>query len=611
MTPIIYANNETTFTSLGLGMLPDCVYCKAVEEIENGKIECEFSYPITGVNFSLIVPDRIIKVKSNDTSDLQLFRIYKISKAINGIVKVYCQHISYDLSMIPIQKINFQSSRTQDSLFALLKSKYKLPNNSAIAHEANLFTFTNLQSAKSKAIAESVPRSMRAWLGGSDNSFLKVFGGEFEFDNFSVKLHVTRGSDNGVRISYGKNLTDLNADIDIQNTYTTIYAFAVDGNGQYHEVTSPVDISNGHLNTYGSNRCLILDLSDQFDNDETITEPDLISKAQSYASKYKLNDPVTSISVSFVKLWESKEFDTIKNLERVSIGDTVTVDYPELGISSKLRVVKTVYDCLNEKYISIDLGKAKQTIVKMLSDVNRNVEQIITTQQTEMQAAASYAAQKITGGMGGYVVIKPNASTGYPEEILIMDSPDISQAVKVWRWNSGGLGHSNNGYNSQSYNIALTDDGQINASAITTGYLSANRIKTGTMTNQSNTLSIDLNTSTLRIKENSSGSVFTGATQIGSGGVVLEDDNGANKVNMFIQHDNEPVIRIHNNPLVEFGDGNNPEFVFFNHELTVKDEDITGELNVDSGATFKVHGYTFQPINLTINGNTYTLLGVL
>ena len=365
------------------------------------------------------------------------------------------------------------------------------------------------------------------------------------------------------------------------------------------------------MNTYGSNRCLILDLSDQFDNDETITEPDLISKAQSYATKYKLNDPVTSISVSFVKLWESKEFDTIKNLERVSIGDTVTVDYPELGISSKLRVVKTVYDCLNEKYISIDLGKAKQTIVKMLSDVNRNVEQIITTQQTEMQAAASYAAQKITGGMGGYVVIKPNASTGYPEEILIMDNPDISQAVKVWRWNSGGLGHSNNGYNSQSYNIALTDDGQINASAITTGYLSANRIKTGTMTNQSNTLSIDLNTSTLRIKENSSGSVFTGATQIGSGGVVLEDDNGVNKINIFIQHNNEPVIRVHDNPLVEFGDENNPEFVFFNHKLTVKDEDITGKLNVDSGATFKVHGYTFQPINLTINGNTYTLLGVL
>lgn len=538
MTPIIYANNETTFTSLGLGMLPDCVYCKAVEDIESGKIECEFSYPITGVNYSLIVPDRIIKAKPNDTSDLQLFRIYKVSKPINGIVKFYTQHISYDLSMIPIQKINFQSSITQDSLFALLKSKYKLPNNSAIANEANLFTFTNLQPTKSRAIAESVPRSMRAWLGGSDNSFLKVYGGELEFDNFSVKLHETRGSDNGVRISYGKNLTDINADIDIQNTYTTIYAFAVDGNGQYHETTSPVDISNGHLNTYGSNRCLILDLSDQFDNDETITEPDLISKAQSYASEYKLNDPITSISVSFVKLWESKEFDTIKNLERVSIGDTVTVDYPELGISSKLRVVKTVYDCLNEKYISIDLGKAKQTIVKMLSDVNRNVDKIITTQQTEMQAAASYAAQKITGGMGGYVVIKPNASTGYPEEILIMDNPDISQAVKVWRWNSGGLGHSNSGYNSQSYNIALTADGQINASAITTGTLNANLIKAGAITDQSNTVYLGLGDGVLRFSMGSNMIL-----ELWSSGVTIKNSvTGKVKTSMFKSTNNEGVI---------------------------------------------------------------------
>ena len=580
MTPIIYANNETTFTSLGLGMLPDCVYCEAVEDVESGKIECEFSYPVTGVNYNLIVPDRIIKIKPNDTSNSQLFRIYKASKPINGIVKFYAQHISYDLSMIPIQKINFQSGITQNGLFTLLKNKYKLPNNSAIANEANLFTFTSLQPTKSKAIAESVPRSMRAWLGSNDNSFLSVYGGEFEFDNFSVKLHETRGNDNGVRISYGKNLTDINADIDIQNTYTTIYAFAVDGNGQYHETTSPVDISNGHLNAYGSNRCLILDLSDQFDNDETITEPDLISKAQSYASKYKLNDPVTSISVSFVKLWESKEFDTIKNLERVSIGDTVTVDYPELGISSKLRVVKTVYDCLNEKYISIDLGKAKQTVVKMLSDVTRNVDKIITTQQTEMQAAASYAAQKITGGMGGYVVIKPNASTGYPEEILIMDNPDISQAVKVWRWNSGGLGHSNNGYNSQSYNIALTADGKINASAITTGILNADLLRTGTITDQTGKTSINLANGNVTINQD-------------NGGQITINGSGLFAVNA----QDRMVARL---------------FVTMNGEGAVDVDTVyIGEGTVITSNYFQLNNQNFIPRQITVGGTTYTVLATI
>lgn len=609
MTPIIYASNETNFSTLGQGLLTDCISCPVTEEVESGKYECEFSYPITGQNYSLIVPDKIVKVKPNDTANPQLFRIYKTTKPINGIVKFYCQHMSYDLCLIPVQPIGFLSNVSQNTLFAQIKNKYKLPDNSALVTLANRFTFTNYQATKNKTIVGETPRSVRSWLGGGEGSVLDVYGGEFEFDNFDVKLHETRGNDNGVRITYGKNLTNLSADYDIQGTYTDIYAYAVDGSGRYHETTDLVSIPNS--GTYGESRTLILNLSDQYENEDTITESDLILKAQAYAEKYKLNQPVTSISVSFVRLAESKEFETLSQLEKVSIGDTVTVEYPALGVSSTLRVVKTVYDSLNEKYISIELGKAKQTIVKMLSSVSKEVENVVTTQQTAMQAAASYAAQKITGGMGGCVVIKPNASTGYPEEILIMDNPDISQAVKVWRWNSGGLGHSNNGYDSQSYNIALTDDGQINASAITTGYLSANRIKTGTMTNQSNTLSIDLDTSMLRIKENSSGSVFTGTTQIGSGGVVLEDDNGANKVNIFIQHNNEPVIRIHDNPLVEFGDKNNPEFVFSNHKLTVKDEYITGELNVNSGATLKVHGYTFQPVNLTINGSTYTLLGVL
>ena len=149
MTPIIYANNETTFTSLGLGMLPDCVSCKTTEELESGKYECEFSYPITGVNYNLIVPDRIIKIKPNDTSNSQLFRIYKASKPINGIVKFYCQHISYDLCMIPIQKINFQSSITQDGLFTLLKNKYKLPNNSAIVRSSFLQSVSSSENSKS------------------------------------------------------------------------------------------------------------------------------------------------------------------------------------------------------------------------------------------------------------------------------------------------------------------------------------------------------------------------------------------------------------------------------------------------------------------------------
>ena len=595
MTPIIYASNEMNFSTLGEGLLTDCISCSVTEEIESGKYECEFSYPITGKNYSLIVPDKIIKVKPNDTANPQLFRIYKTTKPINGIVKFYCQHMSYDLCLIPVQPIGFLSNVSQETLFAQIKNKYKLPDNSALVTLANRFTFTNYQATKNKTIVGETPRSVRSWLGGGEGSVLDVYGGEFEFDNFDVKLHETRGSDNGVRITYGKNLTDLSADYDIQGTYTDIYAYAVDGSGRYHETTDLVSIPNS--GTYGESRTLILNLSDQYENEDTITESDLILKAQAYAEKYKLNQPVTSISVSFVRLAESKEFETLSQLEKVSIGDTVTVEYPALGVSSTLRVVKTVYDSLNEKYLSIDLGKAKQTIVKMLSSVSKEVENVITTQQTAMQAAANHATQKITGGLGGYVIINPNESTGYPDEILIMNTADKTTATNVIRINKNGIGFSTSGYDG-TYTTAWTIDGHFVADFITSGTLNANLLKAGTIQDTTGTTSIDLSTGVITINQTNN----RGSISISSSGIDF-DYGGTNKMRLFVQRSGEPILICEGQPTIELGSN----FKVINGSLSITTGTVTGDWQINGDV--KVGGYTFSPRNLTIDGNTYTILG--
>ena len=57
-----------------------------------------------------------------------------------------------------------------------------------------------------------------------------------------------------------------------------------------------------------------------------------------------------------------------------------------------------------------------------------------------------------------------------PQEILILDAPTIEEAVKVWRWNSGGLGYSSTGYNGE-FALAMTMDGAIVADFITAGTL--------------------------------------------------------------------------------------------------------------------------------------------
>ena len=99
MIPVLYKANATNFSTYGIGTLADTISCQVTEE-RNGSYECVMSYPVTGQFYSEIQKERLIKVKPNDTSANQMFRIYRITKPLNGIVKIYAQHISYDLTSI-------------------------------------------------------------------------------------------------------------------------------------------------------------------------------------------------------------------------------------------------------------------------------------------------------------------------------------------------------------------------------------------------------------------------------------------------------------------------------------------------------------------------------
>ena len=100
------------------------------------------------------------------------------------------------------------------------------------------------------------------------------------------------------------------------------------------------------------------------------------------------------------------------------------------------------------------------------------------------QQAIADATNAICGGTGGYIITTLNGN-GQPIELLITDNIDINQAVNVWRWNSGGLGHSHSGYAGPFNDIAITQDGKINASMILTGALTANLITAGTIVDSS------------------------------------------------------------------------------------------------------------------------------
>lgn len=470
MIPILYKNDETNFLRNGIGTLKDCMECIVTEE-RNGIYECKFKYPVTGQFYSEISPDRIIKVKSNETSDLQLFRIYETSKPQKGIVTFNAQHISYDLNSNIVSPLSLKSV---NAAYALTKI---LENTCFEHHFTAVSTLSTIGNFK---ITE--PVSARNCFGGMEGSILDNFGGEYEFDNFTVKLHANRGADNGVSISYGKNLTNINADTNIQSVYTSIYPYAIDADENLHILPEKV-ITLGTASSYGAARTLALDLSDKFEDGETITETKLRNYANAYASNNNIDTPDENIKVSFVQLWQSKEYETIALLERVKLCDIVTVKHPILGVSVKTKVIKTTYDSLKEKYVEIELGTARSnfadTLNKVKSDV-KTMSDFIKTQPSVMERAIQNATKLITGNSGGYVVLHDSNDDGYPDEILIMDKPNIEEALKVWRWNNSGLGYSSTGYNGD-FALAMTIDGSIVADFITSGTLSADLIKTGVL----------------------------------------------------------------------------------------------------------------------------------
>ncbi len=469
MIPILYAKNENTFTHNGIGFLKDATKCTVTEE-RNGSYECSLQYPITGQWYDQITEGCIIKAKANDTSELQLFRIYKSSKPLKGIVTYSAEHISYDLNGIPTLGFSVKNVTPQTAITRAIQDAGLPSAFTAISDISTLNSTTIL-----------TPCSVRAILGGQAGSVLDVWGGEFEFDNFVVKLHKHRGSDRGVSIEYGKNLKDLKQEANIADCYTHLMPYArysVDGEGdekiEVYVYLSEKVLPLNSAENIGHSKAYIMDFTDRFGEGEEITEEALRAKATAYAAAAELGVPKVNITVSFIQLWQTEEYKNIAPLERVMMCDTVAVRFSKLGVTASAKVIKTTYNTLEEKYDSVELGDAKSSFADTVNKQQAAIEEIKTSVQKgqaaateQLKKAIANATSLITGHSGGYVVLNPAER---PQEILILDAPTLEEAVNVWRWNSGGLGYSSTGYNGE-YALAMTMDGAIVADFINAGIL--------------------------------------------------------------------------------------------------------------------------------------------
>lgn len=420
MNPILYGATEKTFKTQGLGTLSEAISCKVTEE-RNGSYELEMVYPQSGKRFKELLLNRIIKAVPAYRKDPEPFRIYHISKPFNGKVTVKAEHISYQLSYIPVKP--FTASN-------VIEAMEKLNENSA---EDNPFNFWTSKETEAK-MSFDVPTSCRALLGGTSGSILDTYLGEYEFNGYTVKLHDHRGVDKGVTIRYGKNLTDIKQEESIASTITGICPYwKSEETGEV--VTLPeTTISSDKANNFPYKRTVPHDFTASFE--EKPTEAQLREKAQAYVRQTGFGVPDVSIDVSFVMLSQFEGYKDIALLEAVNLCDTVSVYFEPLEISAKAKVIKTVYNVLNDTYDSITLGSAKNSLTKVIEDIKQDTDDKITEETSARKKAIAELVKKVEQGSGLYVTDK---GTGGAHDWFLHDKPVLEESQTIIRINDGGI----------------------------------------------------------------------------------------------------------------------------------------------------------------------------
>ena len=460
MKPVLYSSTETAFTSNGLGVLNDTVSAVVLEE-RNGAYELTMEYPADGIHFSDISARCIILAKPNPTDSPQPFRIYRITKPIGGIVTIYAQHISYDLSGVAVSP--FSANTLAEAISAM--QSHALPSDQP-------FTLTTDMN-KGTGLSITTPASFRAMMGGQENSLIDIYGGEYSYDKYSIVLNANRGEDRGFTLRYGKNLTSFEQDENCAAVYSHIYPYWTDG-------TTTIEVNNGKYGklvpTTGTElpyiKILPKDLSSYFENQPTAA--DLLTTAKLYASKAQLGIPKVSLTVSFAQLEEN-------GIDRVNLCDTVTVVFPKMGVNAKAKVVTAEYDVLLERYTTLEIGSSTQGIADTIASQQYQIESIPSS--IGMQEAILKATAWITGTVDAGKVVFVRNQNGDPTAIKIVSTtkPEGAAYYPMWIISAGGIGYSTDGGATIS-NIGLTADGHIVADTINlntaniSGQLSASNI---------------------------------------------------------------------------------------------------------------------------------------
>lgn len=371
MKPRVFNADARTFTGLGLGGLPDAISCIVTEDLcgtlwRGGEYSLEMEYPITGRNYELLAEQRIIcALPSENVTDYEPFRIYAITRPINGVVTVKADHVSRDLRKMTCEEFELtgttQSALTQIALGTTPTSGFNLIKT------GNDYNGT---------YSVDKPRTTYDVLCGDEcilDQYDSVDPECYTFNNFYVRLG-SRGTDSDLTISYGKNMTDIEKASDMTETITGYMPFWEDDNKVIRRLPylgyNNVVYSDNH-ESYFEDFVAPLDVTSIYNDNKTASASALAGKIIEYAQKELETSSVlpATINVKFLALNNTDQYKDMYSSRTVNLGDTVLVKYEALGINERQRVIKTVYDVLAGRYISIEIGEKQIDLAGVIAKI--------------------------------------------------------------------------------------------------------------------------------------------------------------------------------------------------------------------------------------------------
>ena len=471
MKPILFDKSATTFTSNGLGRL-DFISCKVTEE-RNGIFELEAEIAESALHSSQLEMNSIICAPYYPGGTLQAFRVAQITKPISGKYKIYAQHLSYQLTLIPVMpfSVTAAANACQTTLNKFISE----------AVENCPFTFTTDVTTVS-SYKQTIPASIRSRMGGVEGSVIDQFGGEWEYDNYNVYLKNHRGvTTPTVTLRYGKNITDLEQEQNIESTITGIVPYWTDSEGGETVTLPEKSIDSAYAGNYPFKRTTAYDFSGSFE--EKPTESQLRTKAQAYVNSSGIGIPVVSIKVSFIDLAQTEEYKDVASLQNVKLCDVINVEFEKYGISTTAKVVKTIYDVLADRYESIEVGSTRTGLTTTISDTNaaniKTMEFKFGQASTETDTKIEDAIDEVTADFptrqevqqdidnaaawitatGGIIRALKNSDDEWTD-LLCCSATATASTGNVLRFNVNGIGFSSTGWNGP-FTQAWTLDGRM------------------------------------------------------------------------------------------------------------------------------------------------------